>query len=159
MSGAGADPEGEKQSMRHHLAVLYRVYFDAILAGRKSIECRLAKMGNIPHGLVEPGDLIWLKESCGPIRAVCGVRMVRCFDRLTPARVDWLCRRFNAGIGAPGAFWRQHRYARVATLIWLDNVCALEPFVVKKSDRRAWVVLAAPPVPGEALVSAVDGLV
>jgi ASC-1-like (ASCH) protein len=139
--------------MQHHLAILYRSYVDAILSGEKTIECRLSRMGNIPQALVQPGDLIWLKERCGPVRAVAAARVVRRFEHLTPDRVDWLRRRFNAGIAGPASFWYQHRSARVGVLIWLDNICPLEPFWVSKSDRRAWGVLAAPPVPGEPIVS------
>ena len=144
--------------MRHHLAILYRTYVDAILVGDKTIECRLNRMGSIPQGLVEPGDLIWFKESNGPVRAVAAARIVRRFEGLTPERVDWLRRRFNGGIGASASFWRRHRDARAGVLIWLDNVCALEPFWVRKRDRRAWVVLAAPPVPGGPIVSSPNHL-
>ena len=35
---------------------------------------------------------------------------------------------------------------------------ALEPFGVKKTDRRPWVVLGAPPVPGARLVTVPFGL-
>ncbi len=144
--------------MRHHLAVLYASYVDAILAGQKTVECRLAKLGNNPYRALRPGDLLWLKDSCGPIRAVAGVREVRFFDRLTPARVDWLCERFNGQIGASAAFWQERRDARFATLAWLENVCPLAPFRVSKSDRRAWVVLAEPPRPDRPLVSLDDRL-
>jgi len=139
--------------MQHHLAILYRTYVDAILAGEKSIECRLSRMGNIPQSVVQPGDLIWFKERSGPVRAVASAKLVRRFDRLNPDRVDWLRRRVNPGVAAPASFWRQYRDARVGVLIWLDNVCALTPFWVRKNDRRAWVVLAAPPVPGRPIVS------
>jgi hypothetical protein len=137
--------------MQHHLAILHSTYLDAILTGEKTIECRLGRMGHIPYVGLNPGDSIWLKESSGPVRAVATAGMVRRFDRLTPARVDWLRREFNGGIRAPASFWRQHRGARFATLTWLQDVCALSPFWVVKRDRRAWVVLSSPPVPGQAV--------
>ncbi|HSW44284.1 MAG TPA: ASCH domain-containing protein [Phycisphaerae bacterium] len=140
--------------IQHHLAIFYRAYLDAVLAGTKTIECRLSRTGNIPHCLVKPGDLLWLKESAGPVRAVATAGVVRGFRDLAPTRIDWLRRRFNAGIGGVAPFWRQHRDARHATLIWLDNVCPLPPFNVIKRDRRAWVVLAGPPVPGEPILPA-----
>ena len=144
--------------MQNHLAILHRTHLDLILSGAKTIECRLSRMGSIPYGFVQPGDLLWMKESAGPVRAVAAARTVRCFENLTPARLDWIRRRFNAGIQAPAPFWRQHRDVRFATLIWLDSVCALEPFGVKKTDRRPWVVLGAPPVPGARLVTVPFGL-
>lgn len=145
-------------NMRHHLAILYAHYIDAILDGRKTVECRLSKLGNSPHGVLLPGDLIWLKDSCGPVRAVASVGMVRSFDRLTPARIAWLRKRFNEQIMAPPAFWHERSGARFATLVWLKNVCALQPFRVAKSDRRAWVVLAEPPAPNRPVASVPDRL-
>lgn len=145
--------------MQNHLSILKPGFIDAILAGSKTIECRLSRMGIIPHRKVKAGDLLWLKESAGPIRAVAAVGEVRGFEDLTPVRIDWLRRRFGRGIGAPAAFWRRYGDARFATLMWLVNVCPLHPFSVRKADRRAWVVLAAPPVPGEELIEAGAGLV
>ncbi len=145
--------------MQHHLATIKSQYIDAIMAGSKTVECRLSRLGIIPQGVVQPGDLLWLKESSGPIRAVAAVGEVRAFEGLTPVKVDWLQRRFNGGVAASPEFWRRHRDARFATLMWLVNVCPLQPFNVRKTDRRAWVVLAAPPMPGGALIEPQAGLV
>ena len=144
--------------MQHHLAILYRTYLDAILAGEKTIECRFGKMGYLPRLGLAPGDMIWMKESAGPVRAVATAGRVRRFDRLTPARVARLRRKFNSGIRAPASFWRQHRDARFATLAWLVDVSGLSPFWVVKRDRRAWVVLSGPPVPGQAVEVSPAGL-
>lgn len=90
--------------MQHHLAILYRTYLDAILAEKKTIECRLGRIGHIPHSSFNSGDMIWLKESSGPVRAVVTAGTIRRFSGLTPARVAWLRRRFNGGIQAPALF-------------------------------------------------------
>jgi len=144
--------------MRHHLAILYRNHLDAILAGEKTIECRLSKLGYIPRSSLDVGDLIWLKESSGPIRAVASAGTVKRFDGLTPARVDWLQSQFNDGIQAPASFWQQRRRSRFATLIWLENLCIFKPFWVVKRDRRAWVVLSGPPIPGRPIIGLSDKL-
>jgi hypothetical protein len=134
--------------MQHHLAVVYRTYVDDVLAGRKTIECRFGRMGYLPDGAIQAGDLIWLKEVSGPIRAVAGARSIRRFSPLTRGRIEAIRREWNDQIRAPRAFWQAARRATVATLIWLDPVCALEPFRIAKRDRRAWVLLDGPPVPG-----------
>ena len=138
--------------MRHHLAIVEGRYIDAILAGRKTIECRLGLIGSVPYGAVEAGDLIWFKEICGPVRGVASTQKVESFEALTPARVDWLRRTYNAQIGAPSSFWQAYQQARYATLVHLQEVCPLTPFRIQKRDRRAWVVLDEPPVPGQTLV-------
>lgn len=133
--------------MRHHLAIIYRPFFRLILDGRKTIECRLGRAGVPPHGCLEAGDLIWFKESGGPVRIVARARSVRCLHPLSPHEVDLIRTRFDEQIMAPRTFWRKHRHAPAATLAWLGEICELEPFRVAKQDRRAWVVLDGPPVP------------
>lgn len=140
--------------MRHHLAILYRPLLKAIIEGQKKIECRLGKMGHPPHEVLSAGDLIWLKEAGGPIRAVATARSVRSFPHLTRHKLDLIRRRWSSEICAPESFWRSGRDATAATLIWLGEVCPLEPFRIVKRDLRAWVVLAGPPVPGQAIQAA-----
>ena len=53
-----------------HLAILKRAYLNLILAGEKTIECRLTRMAKPPFGVVKKGQRIYLKESSGPVRAV-----------------------------------------------------------------------------------------
>jgi ASC-1-like (ASCH) protein len=139
-------------TMQHHLAILLPEYLEAILAGRKTIECRLGRRGSGPYQAVAAADLIWLKERCGPVRGVASVARVEWFEDLCPARVDRLREEFNRGIRAPGSFWEAHRQARVASLVWFAKICSLRPFRVQKVDREAWVVLAEPPVPGRGLI-------
>ena len=138
--------------MQHHLAVLYRSYLDEIIAGRKTIECRFGKMGCLHHGVLLAGDLIWLKEVSGPVRAVAAARSVRCFSPLTQEMLAFIRREWDSQIRAPAAFWRGCRWATVATLIWLGPVCPLRPFWIEKRDRRAWVLLDGPLIPGQPVV-------
>jgi len=139
--------------MRHHLAILYRPYLEEIMCGSKRIECRLGKIGYPPHGLVGSGDLIWLKETNGPVRAVASVAAVQLFHPLTDDLLDWVRHEFGDQIRAPAAFWRAGVDATAATLIGFDFVCCLRPFRIVKRDRRAWVPLAGPPIPGHSVRS------
>jgi hypothetical protein len=140
--------------MRHHLAVLYRTYVTQIIRGRKTVECRLGQMGYPPHGLIGPGDLVWLKEVSGPVRAAVRVEGVRSLPLAETRSLEQIRREWNDRILAPAEFWRAGRTASVATLIVFGQVCAFEPFRIRKTDRRAWVPLARPPVPGQCLRSA-----
>lgn len=140
--------------MRHHLAMLYGHYISEILAGRKTIECRFGTFGYPPHGMVAAGDLIWLKAVSGPVHAVASVSRVESIRPLTPERISWIRDNLNGQIGASDEFWGQKFGASMATLVWLSDVCAFQPFSIRKRDRRAWVVLAEPPIPGQSVVSA-----
>jgi ASC-1-like (ASCH) protein len=137
--------------MRHHLAVLYKVYLDDIFLGRKTIECRLGRASLPPHGCIEAGDLIWLKQSGGLVRGVARVCRVQSFQSLSEEELELIRRKWNGQICAPESFWSLHDRAQAATLIWLCDICPLEPFRVHKKDRRAWVVLNGPPIPDEKL--------
>ena len=139
--------------MQHHLAVLYRSYLDEIAEGRKTVECRLGRMGSPPHGFLRSGDLIWFKEISGPVRVVASARSVRCFRDLTPAMIELIRREWNREIRASAEFWDQRCHATAATLVWLGHVCPLRPFHIAKRNRRAWMVLGGPPIPGEAVVA------
>jgi len=137
--------------VRHHLAVLEARYLAGLVAGRKTVECRLSRTGCPPYGVISPGDLVWLKESGGPVRGLAGVARVEEFAELTPAKLRRLRTRFHDLVAAPASFWCERKRARFATLIRLEWVCAVQPFRVLKRDRRSWVVLGAPPVPGQPL--------
>lgn len=135
--------------MRHHLALLYRPLLESVLNGRKTVECRLGRYRVPPHVSAATGDLIWLKEVGGPVRGVATIRSIKTFDALTPATLRQIRETWGEFIHAPAAFWRAHRGARLATLIWLEPVYPVEPFRIGKTDRRAWVVLDEPPIPLE----------
>lgn len=137
----------------HHVAVLQRDYLAALLRGGKTVECRLSRVNRPPRGHVATGDWVWFKQSGGPVRAVARISRILERDSMTPTRLASLRTRYGRAIQAPTSFWESHKSARFATLIWLDNICAIQPFKLPKSDRRAWVVLAAPPVPGRPLIT------
>lgn len=140
--------------MRHHLAVVATEYLACLLGGRKTIECRFGRRGRPPHGAVRSGDLVWFKQSNGPVRAVASVRFVLAAEAMSPAAIQaWRAEYNDAICGAP-SFWRGVPAGTAGSLIFLGRLCGCSPFVIRKSDRRAWVVLAAPPRPGERIASA-----
>jgi len=133
--------------MQHHLAILLPRHLRLILSGHKTVECRLGQRSIPPHGFVDPDDIIWLKQSSGPIHGVARAERIRSYQDLDTATVQRLHRDYGQAICAEASFWRSHRYARYATLIWLEDVKPLPPFRIDKTDRRPWVVLPSPPVP------------
>jgi hypothetical protein len=136
---------------RHHVAILHGPHIHALMTGQKKIECRLGRDSRPPFGCVSTGDWVWFKQPSGPIRLLARVGRVLEMKDLEPGRLTELRARWGRSIRAPESFWRDHAAARRATLLWLGCLFAVEPFPIIKRDRRAWVVLAAPPVPGQPL--------
>ncbi len=140
--------------MRHHLAILYPTYLKMIGNGIKTVECRLTRVPIPPYGVIEAGDLLWLKESSGPVRFVAEAARVQTLDALNEREVARIRRQLNHCIRAEPAFWQAKQFARYGTLIWLEDVQPIEPFRVVKTDRSPWVLLDAPPTPGQPITPA-----
>jgi len=128
-----------------HLVVLKGPYLDAALAGTKRVESRLSRTRCAPFGQVAPGDVLLLKESCGPLRACARAGRVLTYANLAPADVEELRRRHNHLIAGPAAYWRDKRRARFATLVWLEEVepVPLGLFDVPKLHGAGWRRLGA----------------
>lgn len=132
-------------AMKHHLVVLQPRYLASILAGLKSVECRLSVRRVVPFGQVSRGDVLWLKRSGGPIVARAKARRVTSVHPVTPAEISTIINSFGRRIRADARFFRARRRAGYATLIHLGSVTRLDPIDFPKRDRRAWVVLPTAP--------------
>ena len=137
MTGSPANPDARHQ----HLAILLPEYLDMVLDGTKTVECRLTRTKAAPFRRVEPGELIWLKESCGPVRGVAHATDVLFLEDVSPARLRDVRMAYGSAIQARDAFWVHHGTPLQCSLITLDGVLRVEPFLLPKRDRRAWVVL------------------
>ena len=127
---------------RHHLVILKQPYIDAVLAGGKTVESRFGVTRHQPFGAISSDDIMFLKQSCGPVRAKCRAARVLQYNDLTPAKISSIRRRYGRQIGGDDSYWQQRADCRYGTLIWLDSVTAIEPVRIDKRDRRAWVVLS-----------------
>lgn len=134
--------------MATHLAILHKRYLDAILDGRKTIESRLSRTRRAPFGCVRAGDVVYFKESGGPVRALARVARVRSIAGLTPTRIESLRRAHGGAIGAEAGYWRSKRASRYATLLWLRDTAALgedaRAIPVPRSMGHAWFVKDEP---------------
>jgi len=131
--------------MNHHLMIVKPRYVEPILAGRKTIECRLSRTLKPPFRCVEPGDTLWLKVSGGPIVATLRARRVSFVHPGTPDAVDAIAEQYSHSILAAPLFFTRHRSARYGTLIHLSHVRRIRPFRIEKRDRQAWLRLPGPP--------------
>ena len=127
--------------MREHLAAVKKPYLDAILDGRKTIELRLARIARPPFRAIERGDRIWFKMSGGAVLAQADAGRVEFFDHLTPEIIKDLRSEYDRSIRGADAYWQTHLNCRCATLIWLENVRAVDPFMPEVTLRTPWLVL------------------
>lgn len=125
-----------------HAAILIPGYIREVLAGRKTIESRMTKTRQPPHGKVTVGERLFLKASGGPYMATAIAGGVMSFEGTTPADITRLRKRYGKRIGGDDAYWHSKRDSRFVTLIELTDV---EPVAVgpayKPAYMKAWYVL------------------
>lgn len=127
-----------------HLAIFVEPYLGMILDGRKTVESRFARTRKPPYQCAAAGDLIALKRSSGPVVAICTIRRAT-FHELNPRTLLMLRLRYAEAIGdSSNAFWSARRCMRYASLLHLGEIRAIDPFPLRKTDRRGWVVIEGP---------------
>jgi ASC-1-like (ASCH) protein len=124
-----------------HLAILNQPYLDRILEGKKTIESRFTLNRVAPYKIVQPGDILFLKESAGNIKGIITVKDVNYFGDLLPGQAESLILLNQAALTVDDSFVRRKANSRYATLIHIGDIITVEPLAVAKRDRRAWVVL------------------
>ncbi len=130
----------------NHVVLIQRRYLEMILDGSKTVECRLSRHRRDPYARVSAGDVLYIKQVSGAVRAKGVVARVLSLEGLTPSGVAALRRRYNDMIHGNAEFWRSRRHARYATLVWIESVegCERAPDYRKRpgfSPRSAWHVL------------------
>jgi len=127
--------------MNAHLVILRKPYLDAILEGRKTIESRFTRTRRAFFDHVQPGDVLFLKQSSGPVRATARVASAEQFQNLTPAKISELKGRYNHLILGTEEYWRSKSDCPYGLLVWLTDVSPADPVRICKRDWRGWVVL------------------
>lgn len=139
--------------MQHHLVILRGRYIEGILAGTKTIECRLSRTRQAPFASVQAGDRLWFKVVSGPILLTASVGRSRFIHPVTPRILRSIRRDYGRRIQAGSDFFGRHSQAQYASLIDIANVERIAPLEIVKRDRRGWVVLNGPPRAHQAIVS------
>lgn len=129
-----------------HVAVLLKLYLDAVLDGRKTVECRLTIQPRVPYDAIEQGERIYFKQSSGPYRATARAEHVIFENDLTPKRIRQLQRDYNDLVCGDSRFWKAKRNSRFATFIWLKDVQPIETGpALRPLQGVAWVKLDETP--------------
>ena len=94
-----------------------------------------------PHGRVEKGDIILLKDSGGPVVGVCKVDRVW-FYEIDADTLHELRKSFAEVLCAQDPqFWLDRSNTRYASLMKVSEPTSIPPTACKKRDRRGWVIL------------------
>ena len=125
----------------YHLVILKRPYLEAILDGKKPVESRFLKVRKEPFGSVKTGDILYLKESSGPVCGQATVATVKFYEDLSPEKIKKIKEQYNHLISGDEGYWESKSQCKFGVLVWLCNAERIEPVRIRKSDWRGWVVL------------------
>ncbi len=121
-------------------------YLQLVLAGEKTVECRLTLQARAPFDAIEPGERIYFKQSAGPYRATAIADEILYESELTPKRVRGLQRDYNDLILGDDGFWQLKRNSRFATLIWLREMREIDTGpAIRPLQGVAWLTLDEEP--------------
>ncbi len=129
------------KEMNNHIAILYRYYLELILKKEKTIEARFSNVKQPPFGKVFKGDRIFIKETGGPIRGEAEVNNVNYYSNLSHSKIFEIVNKYKDQLRIKDDFLNIKLESKYLTLIFLQNVKKVNPYNIKKKDRRAWVVL------------------
>lgn len=126
-----------------HLAIFDRRTVEKILSGEKTCELRVSKRRIPPFGLVRSGDTVLVKISGGKLVGQFQVGEVIFIQSPKRKRIIWLKQIFRKNLCLPPDFWREREDARYFTLMEIVSFSRFltPPTILKKKDRRGWVIL------------------
>lgn len=112
-----------------------------ILSGRKTIESRFLKTRRYFFDRVGAGDILFLKESSGPVCGKAKAAAVKRFENLQPCQIEKIKEQYNNLICGSEEYWKSKSESRYGVLVRVEDVERIEPINISKSDWRSWVVL------------------
>jgi hypothetical protein len=134
--------------MKKHLAVFSKEGVAQILTGKKTVETRFSKKNIPPFGMVNSGDLIYIKESGGAIKGQAVVKSVLSFEKFSEDDLTFIKKTYGKKISLGSKeddekYFEERKDSVFLTVIFLDKV---EEFITPpikpiKKDLRGWVIL------------------
>ncbi len=132
-----------------HVAILYKkgALLNKILSGEKTIESRWYSSKYPPWNRIKANDLIYLKDSGGPVRGKVMVEKVLQFN-LTQEKSEELFHKYRKQIClnetdiAKFLAWTKSK--KYCILLFLKNPQAIEPFQIDKTgfgNACAWMIV------------------
>ena len=125
--------------MQHHLAIFTHPWLDLILEGKKTIDSRLSKVRCAPYDKISAGDVVYMKESSGPVKGQFIASKVDTYEDLTPEILRNINTQYHQEIFVDLGFqglkdkWSDSKYA---TLIYISNVNNLSETISLSKERQ-----------------------
>lgn len=127
--------------IKGHLAILNQPYLDRIISGEKTIESRFTKSRIPPFRRINGGDVIFLKQSAGPIVGIAIVSKTEFLSPLSKAEVFEIMQRYQDELTLENDFRRLKGDSKYVSLIHIAEAVKTLPLNVTKKDRRSWIIL------------------
>lgn len=133
-----------------HIAIMKKEWglTDKILSGKKTVESRWYKFKRPPWERVQAGDVVYFKDTAGPVRAKAEVAKVLQFANLTPQKTEEILRQYGqADLGAEEIMPQIRQYVQgknYCLLVFLKNPRKVEPFNINKAGfgaMAAWLTI------------------
>ncbi len=117
---------------------------EKILDGRKTIESRWMKNRSAPWKRVGAGDAVYFKNSGEPVRIRAVVSHVVHIEKLTPAKIAAVLRKYGRRDGISRKdmpkFRRLFKDKKYCVLVFLKNARSVKPFEI---DKHGFGAMAA----------------
>ena len=129
-----------------HVAVMKKSWglTEKILTGEKTVESRWYKAKYAPWNKINPGDIIYFKNTGEPVTIKAGVTKVLQFDNLTPEKTGQILSRYGKkDLGTSHIVSEIRKYIsgkKYCIFVFFDNVKKIEPFEV---DKRGYGMMSA----------------
>ena len=129
-----------------HLAIMLRNawWIEKILSGEKKIESRWYKHKRLPFKKIKPGEIIYFKESCGPVIARAEVERVLFYENLDVRVIRKIIDQYGKQICIDQTFGDEiiRAQKRYASLLFLKNQSRVDSFTINKkgyASGDAWL--------------------
>lgn len=133
---------------KKHLAILQKSAIKAIISGEKTIETRFSIKKIAPFGLVNVGDIVYMKPPGEELAGQFAVTKVLSLEGLDQADWNWIKEKFTQSISFGTAeelknYFKEHSKSKYGSFIYIGKVeqFVTSPIKIEKRDLRGWVVL------------------
>lgn len=133
-----------------HVAIMKKSWglTQKILSGQKKIESRWYKSKHSPWDKINVGDIVYFKDSGGPVSIKAKVEKVISFSDLTPVKVRQILDEYGNDDGIKSdkikGFFELFKNKKYCLLIFLTNPQKTKPFEIDKKGfgiMSAWLVV------------------
>lgn len=133
-----------------HIAIMKKSWglTDKILDGRKKIESRWYSVKYKPWDAIKEGEVIYFKDSGGPVRIKAEVGKIMQFSDLTPKKVKEILNKYGKDDGIEKEktpeFFERFKNKKYCMLIFLKNSQAIKSFDLDKTGfgaMSAWITV------------------